>query len=156
MNEPKAVTNFEMSGGCQCGAVRFVISQPPKGVHFCHCRMCQRAVGNVFAARVQVKRTAVRWLDEEPAQFASSTVARRGFCPHCGTPISLAYNESEWIALSLGSFDTPEELPPTIECGIESRLPFIHPRADCEQEQTGVSCGYTQGMIKQQFERVED
>lgn len=145
-------SSVELRGGCQCGAVRYAVTMQPQGVHFCHCRMCQRASGNVFAALAPVKRTSLRWLDEEPAQFASSTVARRGFCSHCGTPISFAYNESEWIALSTGSFDHPEQLPPTIEYGIESRLPYLHPRQDCRQEETGQSYAYTQGMIRQQYE----
>ncbi len=152
MSEQESEEPVRLSGGCQCGAVRYEVSMRPQGVHLCHCRMCQRAVGNVFAALAPVKRSALRWLDEEPAQFASSTVARRGFCPHCGTPISFAYNESEWIALATGSFDDPAALPPTIEYGVESRLPYLHPREDCEQQETGASYGYTSGMIVQQFQ----
>ena len=149
-------SEVRLSGGCQCGAVRYEVSMQPKAVHFCHCRMCQRAVGNVFAAMAMVKRDSLRWLDEEPAQFASSTVARRAFCPHCGTPISFAYNESQWIALACGTFDEPAGLPPTIEYGIESRLPYMQPRADCAQQKIGASNIYTKGMIVQQFRQEQE
>lgn len=137
-----------LTGGCQCGAVRYSVDAQPQDVHFCHCRMCQRAVGNVFAALAPVPKNSLRWLDEEPAQFASSTVARRGFCRHCGTPISFAYNESEWICLSIGSFDQPELLPPTVEYGTEARLDFMHPRKDCSQKETGNP--HLVGMVNQQ------
>lgn len=41
------------SGGYQCGAVRFwaALSGNP---HVCQCRMCQKAAGNLFGARICV------------------------------------------------------------------------------------------------------
>jgi len=50
-----------LSGGCQCGAVRYESSMKPVGTHFCHCRMCQRAVGNVFATLAPVHKDKIRW-----------------------------------------------------------------------------------------------
>ena len=38
------------TGGCQCGAVRYAAYAPLNHSHFWHCRMCQKAVGNLFAA----------------------------------------------------------------------------------------------------------
>ena len=38
------------TGGCQCGAVRYAFYAPLENAHVCHCRMCQRATGGVFAA----------------------------------------------------------------------------------------------------------
>lgn len=141
-------STLPLTGGCQCGAVRYTVTMMPQGVHFCHCRMCQRALGNVFAALAPVQRDQLRWTEDEPAMFASSTVARRAYCRHCGTPLSFGYNESPWVCLTVGSFDHPEQLPPTVECGIESRLPFLHAREGCEQTTTAGQ--YIQGMINQQ------
>jgi hypothetical protein len=39
-----------LTGGCQCGAIRFALSAPPKKVSVCHCRMCQKASGAPFAS----------------------------------------------------------------------------------------------------------
>ena len=62
-----------MTGGCQCGAVRYALNSQPEG-GFCHCRMCQRATGGPFAAYATVKRSAFSWTQGEPSYFASSSV----------------------------------------------------------------------------------
>ena len=117
MNKPLA------TGGCQCGAVRYAITGPFVNPHICHCRMCQKAVGNYFAALVAVQREDVRWTKGEPAVFRSSSVVARGFCRDCGTPLSYAPDNWPRIALSIGSLDRPEAVTPEKQFGVESRLP---------------------------------
>ena len=43
-------TNPVMTGGCQCGAVRYALMSEPTHASICHCRMCQKAFGNYFAS----------------------------------------------------------------------------------------------------------
>ena len=43
------MTAFRLTGGCQCGAVRYCLHEPPADPHICHCRMCQKAFGSFFA-----------------------------------------------------------------------------------------------------------
>lgn len=73
-------------GGCQCGAVRYVIAAGPAKSVICHCRMCQRATGNGFAPLLEVPDDRIAWTGQ-PAEWASSDQARRGFCRTCGTPL---------------------------------------------------------------------
>ena len=40
----------KVTGGCQCGAVRYAASGTLDNAHICHCRMCQKAVGNYLHA----------------------------------------------------------------------------------------------------------
>jgi hypothetical protein len=49
--------------------------------------MCQKAVGGPFAVICPVDKSAFRVTRGTIASFASSDVARRGFCRDCGTPI---------------------------------------------------------------------
>ena len=114
-----------LSGGCQCGAVRYSIPQPGKGVHLCHCRMCQKATGNLFAALAPVPREAVKWTRGRPQFFRSSRAAERGFCPHCGTPLSFSYVGGPTFHVTIGSLDTPNAVKPEIHYGVEARIGFL-------------------------------
>ena len=114
-----------LTGGCQCGAVRYVVTGPPERVHLCHCRMCQKATGGPFAALAPVRRSDFAWTRGTPASFASSSLTRRDFCPACGTPLSFRYNDTEMIMVTLGSLDRPQEVPPIRHYGLESRIGWL-------------------------------
>ncbi|MBI3171522.1 MAG: GFA family protein [Hydrocarboniphaga effusa] len=128
-----------LTGGCQCGAVRYELAMQPVGAHFCHCRMCQRAVGNVFAALAPVLKDKLWWSRKSPEFFKSSTAAQRGFCPKCGTPLTFAYNTSKWICVTIGSLDDPTRVPPTVHYGIESQVHWLHLHDELPREETGVN-----------------
>lgn len=57
------------SGGCQCGRVRFRASALKENSHVCHCRMCQKATGNFFAALVGVPYTDFSWRADSRLSF---------------------------------------------------------------------------------------
>jgi hypothetical protein len=115
--------HLNITGGCQCGAVRYALSAKPTDGSICHCRMCQKAVGNYFAAFSGVKCDELTWTRGAPAIFKSSDLVERGFCRDCGTPLSFRYVDTDRIALTVGSFDDPAALEMEIQYGIESRLP---------------------------------
>lgn len=127
----------ELTGGCQCGRVRYALLAAPERAEFCHCRMCQKAVGNVFAAFADVKRDAFRWLTEPPAAYASSPGVRRGFCQTCGTPLTYDAAAEDTIAVTLGSLDHPERVPATGHCGIQSRVAWLTLNDGLPQRRTG-------------------
>ncbi|HEY8564725.1 MAG TPA: GFA family protein [Beijerinckiaceae bacterium] len=111
------------TGGCQCGAVRYALYAEPTGTSICHCRMCQKAFGNYFAALTGVKRADHAWTRGQPGTFHSSEIVERGFCRDCGTPLTFAYDPHDRISVSIGSLDHPERVTVEKQYGIESRLP---------------------------------
>jgi len=113
------------TGGCQCGAVRYEVSSAPFGVHVCHCRMCQKAVGGPFAVICPVLKSDFRVVRGEMSYFWSSDIARRGFCSQCGTPMTFEYPHVADLGLLVGTFDHPETVMPEIQYGVESRLPWF-------------------------------
>jgi hypothetical protein len=116
---------MSLTGGCQCGSVRFRAEEVGRAT-ICHCRMCQKAFGNYFAALAGVPMADLAWTRGRPGTFDSSELVERGFCRDCGTPLTFAYKAGRGVSVSIGSLDHPEAFPPIDQHGIEGRLPFVN------------------------------
>jgi hypothetical protein len=115
-----------LTGGCQCGAVRYALTAQPAGVHVCHCRMCQKAVGGPFAVICPVDKPDFHVTRGTLSYFLSSAVGRRGFCKDCGTPLTFDYPDGHDIGVLVGTLDQPDLAPPVIQYGNESRVAWYH------------------------------
>ncbi len=113
------------TGGCQCGAVRFAVSQLGRA-SMCHCRMCQKAFASIGGLFVAAR--AFAWTRGQPKHFRSSNTVRRGFCGDCGTPLTYEYEASTDIAIC--AFDNPAALAPTIQLPSDRRVPWADGLAD--------------------------
>jgi hypothetical protein len=117
-NEP---TTQSHTGGCQCGAVRFKVTQLGRP-SLCHCRMCQKAHGSIGGAYVvgydlTLTRGALK-------HFRSSNKVRRGFCGDCGTPLTFEIDNGG-TDISIAAFDRAAEIAPVIQYAPEDRLPWF-------------------------------
>lgn len=114
-----------LTGGCQCGAVRYRLASEPTGASVCYCRMCQKAFGNYFAPLAGVPRADLVWTRGTPASFRSSELVVRGFCRDCGTPLTYAADDRDRISVSIGSLDEPDGVRPASQFGTESQPDLI-------------------------------
>jgi len=114
-----------MSGGCQCGAVRYVATEFLDNARICHCRMCQKAAGSFFAALVDAPKEALTWTRGRPARFRSSDHVDRGFCAACGTPLFYDNVDGGYFGLTIGSLDHPERFKPVSQDSIEGKMPWF-------------------------------
>jgi hypothetical protein len=114
-----------LTGGCQCGAVRFALATAPTRVSICHCRMCQKASGAPFASLADIPLEQFSWTRGPPAAFRSSSIAERDFCAACGTPLSYRRIGGSKIEIMTGAFDRPDRVVPTQQFGSESRLGWV-------------------------------
>jgi hypothetical protein len=112
-----------MTGGCQCGRIRYTAEIESDEAYLCHCKMCRRATGGASIAFVNVPLNKMRW-ESEPDWYRSSPIAQRPFCSACGTPLGFAFLEGGVnIDLTVGSFDEPARFRPTSNFATESILP---------------------------------
>jgi hypothetical protein len=118
-----------LSGGCQCGAVRFRVESEPGRASICWCRMCQKAYGGPFGALVTVNVADLTWTREDRSIFQSSDAVKRGFCAACGTPLTFEYSD-EKIDLSVFAFDDPSAVEPAVQLAVESRPAWMEHLAD--------------------------
>ena len=109
-----------MQGGCACGRIRFEAAIENDEAYLCHCRMCQRASGNVSLAMVGIEQAGVNW-STEPDWYRSSAIAERPFCATCGTSLGFRYLDGTTkMDLTVASFDDAAYFRPTSHFGAES------------------------------------
>ncbi|RWX75904.1 GFA family protein [Neorhizobium lilium] len=128
-----------LSGGCQCGAVRYTIRGQVSDRAICHCRMCQKAVGSVTWPFFTVKLADMEWTRGRPALYRSSEAAERGFCAACGTPLSFQPVDGDALDLSIGSLDDPAKMPPDKQYWAGQRMPWFHALPDLPETTSSAS-----------------
>jgi hypothetical protein len=119
--------NQSFSGGCLCGASRFVANGEPLNVRVCHCRLCQKALGAAFNARVLMDRKAVE-LSGPIRRANSSPELARGFCELCGTTLFSERKDPAVIGLTLGSLDDPNQFAPAEHIWTSSKQSLVEAR----------------------------
>src|SRR5687768_12526221 len=92
------------SGGCLCGAVRFVAEGAEPHYHACHCGMCRRWSGGAPLLSLNVRSVQFDGVDHV-VRYKSSEWAERGFCRVCGTNLFYLLLPTQTYSMSLGVFD---------------------------------------------------
>ena len=125
-----------LTGGCQCGAVRYRIEGALEHAGICHCRMCQKAFGSWGAALVSAPKAQLTWTRGRPSEFRSSAIVARGFCAGCGTPLYMNEDGDPNYDIAIGTLDDPEQASPTSQVGIESELSWFKSLANLPSHST--------------------
>ena len=132
MAEEKA---FE--GGCLCGAIRYQSTAAPVRCVICHCSMCRKHSGAPILAFVHFPLDSFRWLKEEPARYRSSQFAERGFCPTCGSTLTM-HEEilDDRVQIAVGSLDEPERVRPDDHVWTKDQIAWFEVSDDLPRFQT--------------------
>lgn len=109
----------QVSGGCLCGAVRFIARGRPYRVGLCHCLDCRKHHGALFHASAIFPQDAVT-IEGEPGSYAG-----RFFCPTCGSPVF--GRSGDEIEINLGSLDAPDPFTPSYELWTLRRAAWLPP-----------------------------
>ncbi|CAL8576937.1 hypothetical protein XPA_002799 [Xanthoria parietina] len=108
-----------LTGGCLCGAVRYILDFPqgsswPPDSHICQCTQCRKHTGSLMAHFVTVKPAQLRWLSESgeggPSaafkEFSSTKGVYRGFCSSCGSAFTWRSEATaDEIEILIGTID---------------------------------------------------
>jgi hypothetical protein len=97
-----------LTARCNCGAVRFEITEPLLGAAYCHCHRCQRRTGTAVSASAGVKPGSLRILagEDEIRRWNAGDGFDKAFCGICGSALFAQNPENhDQIALRLGIID---------------------------------------------------
>ncbi len=124
------MVQLPLVGGCQCGALRYEISQPPLMIYNCHCTNCQTIGGGAFSTPATILEASLVFTKGEPRSFEWSSDAgnrRAGwFCGDCGSRIAHAQVPSSGLlSLRAGTLDDTSWVEPVGDIWTRSAQPWI-------------------------------
>jgi hypothetical protein len=118
------------TGGCQCGALRYEITQAPQMIYACHCSDCQSITSSAFSMALVLADGAGRLVKGDPRAVQrtadSGRVTTRWMCPECGSWVCRA--ESSRSALRnvrAGTRDDTSWVRPRVHLWTRSKQPWI-------------------------------
>jgi hypothetical protein len=98
------------TGGCLCGALRYQVRGPLRGILLCHCGQCRRWHGHLGASSSAARADVLIEGTDALVWFASSERGRRGFCRACGSSLFFEPVGGSRLAIAAGSLDQPSGL----------------------------------------------
>ena len=102
-----------MTGGCQCGAVRYAVAGEPIKSGICHCETCRRIASAPSLPFVGVRSANFRFTCGSPVDYVSSPGVIRSFCGRCGSPVTYRRDDTpEELDIMTVSLDDPNAAPP--------------------------------------------
>lgn len=127
-----------MTGGCQCGSVRYEVAEAPVARFVCHCTECRRQSASAFGISVYVNTAAVRITRGSPKVWSrpanSGDTVDCSFCPDCGLRLwHVGRAEPEITSIKGGSLDAPVDLTGAMHVWTSRRLPGVAIPPDAEQ-----------------------
>jgi hypothetical protein len=107
-----------LTGGCNCGAVRYEVTEPLVRASYCHCKRCQRRTGTAASAqahpapgafRIVAGRQKLRmWKPPDGA-------GEKWFCGECGSAMfGVNPSHPESIGIRMGTFDDEPGIRPSV------------------------------------------
>ncbi len=117
-----------LSGGCQCGRVRYRITETPHVFYLCHCRECQRHTSSAFGKSLRIPRAALE-IDGDLKLFVrgsdSGNRHEGRFCATCGVRIVHGSLGDEMINIKAGTLDDATWLRPAGHIWTVSKQAFF-------------------------------
>ena len=127
------VPALPLTGGCQCGAVRYRITGKPVTFYLCHCSECQRHTSSAFGESLRLRRDDLEVYGElklTTRGSESGTLREGWFCPQCGVRIWHGSEGSTFVNIKAGTLDDTSWLVPAGHIWTRSKQPFMTFSAD--------------------------
>jgi hypothetical protein len=108
--------DFLLTGGCNCGAVRFELTEPLVAASYCHCRRCQRRSGAAASPNAHPAPGSFRIVAGEDSLRAwrPENGGEKWFCGDCGSSLFAGDpGQADPISIRMGAFDEDPGIRPS-------------------------------------------
>jgi hypothetical protein len=129
MNE-KTKIPLPLDGGCQCGGVRYQITEAPLTLYVCYCTECQKQSSAGFGMSMPVPKAGFNLTRGTPFTWTRTAESGRtvecAFCARCGTRLFHAPTRNPAVVnIKPGTLDDTRWLKPVGHLWTRSAQPWI-------------------------------
>jgi hypothetical protein len=122
-----AMTELPLTGGCNCGAVRYEVTEPLRLASYCHCKRCQRRTGTAASASAHPAPGSFRIVSGQDRLkvWKPEGGGQKWFCGDCGSSIygdNPAHPDS--IGIRMGTFDSDPGVRPSVRQFVRYAAPW--------------------------------
>ena len=117
-----------LTGGCQCGAVRYEIDGDMPATFFvCHCTECQKQSASAFGVSVPVREADFRLISGNLSLWQrtadSGNTIECAFCPTCGSRLWHRSSQAPGAPrVRGGTLDVPPDLSAAVHIWTKRKL----------------------------------
>ena len=126
MTDPIPGIDAMRTGGCHCGAVRYVATGQAAHHALCHCSDCRRWSGAPMVGWIAFREEQLT-VTGDTRSYASSALATRDFCGRCGT--GLFYRNPTYLPgivdIQSGTLDDQAGDPPGAHIMVKDRVGWL-------------------------------
>ena len=119
-----------ITGGCNCGKVKYRLKTAPMFVNCCHCTDCQRHTGSAFVINALIETDRIELLAGKPEPVSMPTESGRPHdvyrCPSCQVALWSDYGRRPNLRfVRVGTLDQPHDVKPNAHIFVRSKVPWL-------------------------------
>jgi hypothetical protein len=124
--KPSQIHAARINGTCLCGVVRWSYDRVATSMLHCHCSICRKHHGTLFATFVSGPLSTFHWRagTECIGSWQSSPRGRRSFCSRCGSKVPGVNHEANQVWMPAGTLEGEFGIRPQMHLFVGSRVPF--------------------------------
>jgi hypothetical protein len=123
---PKETYSARLNGSCVCGAVRWSYDTAPTVMVHCHCSICRKQHGTLFATFLSGPLTTFHWRagTEKISTWQSSERGKRSFCSVCGSKVPGVDLDAQRVYMPAGALEGELGIRPQMHLFAGSKAPW--------------------------------
>lgn len=121
------MTDFPLTGACNCGAVRFEVTAPLALTSYCHCKRYQRRSGAAASANAHPAPDAFRIVagEDRLRVWKPEGGGEKWFCGDCGSSLfGCNPSHADPIGVGMGAFDDDPGIRPSMRQFVAFAAPW--------------------------------
>ncbi|KAJ0146733.1 putative 60S ribosomal protein L28e [Fusarium oxysporum f. sp. albedinis] len=130
-----------LTGGCQCGAIRYSANVETGTKAICHCNPCQKVrTTSAFSSNLIIPRNAFKVTKGDPRTYPhlgdSGKLYHHNFCGNCGTEVfGVPEAAPKVLSIKVGSLDSQYRNigPMHAELFVGNRVNYVQPLEGLKQ-----------------------